>query len=91
MSTQDRSTPKQTGITLTPALAFAAACDAANARMRKAGRTKWNRADYNAAARTQNRLVAVSGNPLARLAALECLGRKKAFTKLKAEIERGAA
>jgi hypothetical protein len=37
-------------------LAMAAGKDAANARMRKAGRSKWNRADYNEACRTFNRL-----------------------------------
>lgn len=40
-----------------PTLIRASAWDAASARMRAAGRTKWNRADYNEAARTQERLV----------------------------------
>ena len=37
-------------------LAMAAAKDEANLRMRAAGRTKWNQADYNLAARTFDRL-----------------------------------
>ena len=37
-------------------LAMAAAKDSANRRMLAAGRTKWNRADYNMAARTFDRL-----------------------------------
>lgn len=40
-----------------PSLIRASAEDAANAAMRKAGRTAWSRADYNLAARTQERLV----------------------------------
>jgi hypothetical protein len=43
-------------ITMAYEIAMAAGRDAANARMRKAGRTKWNRADYNEAVRTFNRL-----------------------------------
>ncbi len=43
-------------VTMTYDLAMAAAKDAANARMRKAGRTKWNRADYNHMVRVFNRL-----------------------------------
>ena len=43
-------------ITMTYQLAMAAGTDAANRRMRAAGRTKWNRADYSEAARTFNRL-----------------------------------
>ena len=39
--------------------AMAAGEDAANRQMRKAGRTKWSRADYNIAARTFNRLYPV--------------------------------
>lgn len=35
--------------TLTKALAYAAAMDAGNRHMRKAGRTAWNEDDYNAA------------------------------------------
>lgn len=42
--------------TMTYELAMAAARDAANARMRKAGRTRWNRADYNCMVATFNRL-----------------------------------
>jgi hypothetical protein len=34
------------GVKLTRELAWAAGQDAANARMRKEGRTKWNAADY---------------------------------------------
>ena len=45
-------------IHMTPEIARAAGADAANARMRAAGRTAWNRADYNLAARTMNRLLA---------------------------------
>jgi len=40
-----------------PSLLRASAFDAANMRMRAAGRTKWNRDDYNEAARTQERLI----------------------------------
>jgi hypothetical protein len=43
-------------------LAMAGAGDAANARMRKAGRTKWNRADWNHMVREFERLY-----PLARI------------------------
>lgn len=41
---------------MTYPLAMSAGRDAANRRMRAAGRTKWNRADYNAAVREFNRL-----------------------------------
>jgi len=44
--------------TLTPQIAYAAGQDAGNRSMRKAGRTKWNRTDYNAAAHETNRLMA---------------------------------
>jgi len=37
-------------------LARAVAVDAANRRMRKAGRTSWSRGDYNEAVRVFNRL-----------------------------------
>lgn len=40
-----------------PSFLLASAWDAGNAAMRKAGRTKWSRADYNAAAATQDRLT----------------------------------
>lgn len=38
-------------------LAMAAGRDAANQRMAKAGRTSWNRADYNHAARVVAKLL----------------------------------
>lgn len=40
-----------------PSLIRASAWDAANARMRAAGRSKWTRGDYNEAGRTQERLL----------------------------------
>lgn len=40
-----------------PSFLLASAWDAGNMAMRKAGRTKWSRADFNAAAATQDRLV----------------------------------
>jgi hypothetical protein len=43
-------------IELTRKLAWAAATDAGNRRMREAGRTKWSQGDYNAAVREFNRL-----------------------------------
>jgi hypothetical protein len=46
-------------ITMTYELAMAAAKDAADRRMRKANRTKWNRADYNEMVRTFNGLYSV--------------------------------
>jgi hypothetical protein len=39
--------------------------DAADRQMRKAGRTSWNRADYNLAARTMNRLIRESAEDIA--------------------------
>jgi histone H3/H4 len=42
---------------MTEQIARAIAKDAANARMRKAGRVTWNRADYNLACRILNRLM----------------------------------
>lgn len=42
---------------LTPELARAAGRDAANERMRAAGRSTWNRADYNHAVKVTNRLM----------------------------------
>jgi hypothetical protein len=45
-------------LTLTPEMARAAGRDAANARMRAAGRTEWNRADYNQACRVTTILLA---------------------------------
>jgi hypothetical protein len=47
-----------------PSLIRASAWDAADQRMRKAGRKVWSRADYNAAAAMQERLT------------LACYGRK---------------
>lgn len=41
-------------------LAMSAGRDAANRRMKAAGRTKWNRADYNHAAETFRRIYDVS-------------------------------
>ncbi len=41
---------------MTYAIARAASMDAANAQMRAAHRTTWNRADYNLACRMLNRL-----------------------------------
>ena len=43
-------------ITLTRSFAWALATDAANTRMRKAGREAWSAGDYNVAVRTFNRL-----------------------------------
>jgi hypothetical protein len=43
-------------IKMTYELAHAAGMDAANARMRRAGRAKWNRADYNHCWEVFNRL-----------------------------------
>lgn len=42
---------------MTYAIAMSAGRDVANARMRKAGRTSWNKADYNVAAREFARLM----------------------------------
>jgi hypothetical protein len=51
-------------VTPLPSLLRASAWDAGNARMRKAGRSKWTRGDFNEAARTHNRLVrACYGKP----------------------------
>jgi len=47
----------QRGIQLTPKIAFAAGFDAGNASMRKGGRSKWSRSDFNAAARVTNALL----------------------------------
>lgn len=44
-------------MTLTYDMAMAAGRDAANRRMRAAGRKTWSRADYNAAWRVTNRLL----------------------------------
>ena len=43
-------------VRMTYEIAHAASTDAANARMRKAGRTKWSAGDYNEAVRVFNRL-----------------------------------
>jgi hypothetical protein len=54
--------------TLTPELARAAGRDAANERMRKAGRSTWNRADYNLACRVSARLMqAIEGRYISSL------------------------
>jgi hypothetical protein len=45
----------------TTALARAAATDAANAQMRRAGRTKWSRSDFNEAVRV---LFTLLGEPI---------------------------
>lgn len=37
--------------------AWAIACNEANRHMKKHGRTKWSRGDYNLAVRTLNRLL----------------------------------
>jgi hypothetical protein len=47
----------QNGMNPLPSLLRASAWDAANMRMRAAGRSKWTRGDYNEAARTQERLI----------------------------------
>jgi hypothetical protein len=44
-------------ITLTYSLAMAASRDAGNRSMRKAGRTRWSRADWNAAAEKFHKLL----------------------------------
>lgn len=44
-------------ITMTYNLAWAAATDAANRRMRKHGRTNWSRGDYNFAVRKFDRIL----------------------------------
>ncbi len=46
---------------LTPAIAHAAGWDAGNARMKAAGRKKWNRADANHAARVEEKLLIAAG------------------------------
>jgi hypothetical protein len=43
-------------MTMTRQIAWAAATDAGNLSMRKAGRTAWSRKDYNVAVRTFNKL-----------------------------------
>lgn len=43
-------------ITLTPKIISAASLDAGNRHMRRAGRTKWDISDWNAAAEKSNRL-----------------------------------
>lgn len=54
----------RTGIELTPDLARRCGQDAANARMRKAGRTEWNEDDFNEASRVTNDLLhRISTNP----------------------------
>jgi hypothetical protein len=50
-------------IAMTYELAHAAGWDAANRSMRKAGRTVWNKDDYDVACETMNRLL---GDPEAR-------------------------
>ena len=52
-----RKAKSQSGMNPLPSLLRASAFDAANMRMRAAGRSKWNRDDYNEAARTQERLI----------------------------------
>lgn len=49
-------------MTITRQLARAAALDAGNRSMRKAGRTSWSRADWNEAARVTNELMALAGD-----------------------------
>ena len=46
--------PKQK---LTYEIAMSAGKDAANRQMRKAGRKKWNKSDYNLFSRTANKLL----------------------------------
>jgi hypothetical protein len=46
---------------MTDAIARATGWDAANRQMEQAGRTKWNRADYQLAAETFNRLFPLQG------------------------------
>jgi hypothetical protein len=45
------------GIVMTYAIAMAAGRDAANKRMRKAGRASWNATDWNFAARIVTKLL----------------------------------
>ena len=52
-------------VAMTEAMARGIATDAANARMRAAGRAVWNRADYNLAVRELNRLCPATGVALA--------------------------
>lgn len=51
-------------VTLTPAIAWAAGTDAANARMRKARRSKWTRADKDHATEVTLRLFRAMGYPI---------------------------
>ncbi len=45
--------------------------------MRKAGRTKWNRADYNLACVVQAKLILVCGDEMQKAAARDVLGIAK--------------
>ncbi len=47
-------------VKMTYELAMAAGKDLANARMRKSGRVRWTRADYNAACKLTARLLKAS-------------------------------
>lgn len=51
----------QKAIVLTETLARASGQDAGCVQMRKAGRTKWNLADYNLASETTMRLMVLGG------------------------------
>ena len=48
-------------IKVTYEIAHSAGWDAGNRNMKKYGRKKWSRADYNAATKEMNRLIACMG------------------------------
>lgn len=62
-------------MTVTPAIARAAGQDAANKRMRAAGRSKWNHFDMQLACETQARLMQQYGDYCEQLAADDVLRR----------------
>lgn len=53
---------------LTPERAWDSGFDAANARMRKACRKRWNRDDYNKAVEVQARFLRYLGHPYDKIA-----------------------
>lgn len=63
----------------TPKLAMAAGYDAANDRMRSAGRTTWSDADFALAVETQARLIQMCGNHHEVLAADDALRNNEAL------------
>ena len=73
---------KHSAMTLTRSTAYAAGRDAGYRSMRKAGRTKWNEEDFNAAAEMCNRLLDMLNDPLPASPPWPCKAKRKRMERI---------